>query len=79
METTDFNRQMNRPIRKNEISGVSRAIHKTMISYEQNTSLINKIKPAEFTIKVANTLEERETASSGFKLPSVQTSNDKAS
>lgn len=42
------------------ISGVSLAIRKTMFSLKNSTPLIEKEKSEEFTIKVANTLEERE-------------------
>jgi hypothetical protein len=52
-------------IKKNAPSNVSIAIQKTMHSYETNTALIEKEKTNEFTIKIANTLEEREET---FKL-----------
>ena len=41
-------------------SGVSIAIRKTMSSLENGDPLVEKVKPSGFTIKVANTLEERE-------------------
>ena len=46
--------------RKQNSSGVSLAIAKTMVSYENNEPLIDKEQKSEFTIKIANTLEERE-------------------
>lgn len=52
-------------IKNRTTSGLSIAIHKTMSSYESNVALIEKAKPSEFTIKIANTLEEREEV---FKL-----------
>lgn len=47
-------------LRKQSASGVSLAIRKTMFSYNSQTSLLEKTKPQEFTIKIANNLEERE-------------------
>lgn len=41
-------------------SGVSLAIAKTMTSYENRQPLIEKESKSEFTIKIANTQEERE-------------------
>lgn len=52
-------------IKNRTTSGLSIAIQKTMSSYESNAALIEKAKPSEFIIKVANTLEEREEV---FKL-----------
>ena len=45
---------------KNSASGLSIAIRNTMASYENASPLVEKLAPAEFTIKIANTLEERE-------------------
>lgn len=42
------------------ISGVSLAINKTMASYQKGIPLVERPSTAGFTIKVANTLEERE-------------------
>jgi hypothetical protein len=50
--------------RKSE-SGVSIAIRNTMTSFHKEEELVEKIKPSEFIIKIANTLDEREAA---FKL-----------
>ena len=47
-------------VQKQSISGVSLAIRKTMASYLDKSPLIEKTKPSEFTIKIANTLEERQ-------------------
>lgn len=47
--------------RRSSTTGLSLAINKTMASFSSGTSIIEKISPAEFTIKVANTLEERES------------------
>lgn len=52
-------------ISKKSESGVSKAIRKTMTSFHREEELVEKIKPSEFTIKIANSLEEREAA---FKL-----------
>lgn len=41
-------------------SGLSIAIRDTMVSYHDKTPLVEKPKPSEFSIKIANTLEERE-------------------
>ena len=41
------------------LSGVSIAIRKTMSSFKNDSPLIEKKTPAEFSIKLANTLEER--------------------
>lgn len=49
-------------LRKQSTSGVSLAIRKTMFSYNSQAPLLEKAKPQEFTIKIANTLEEREAA-----------------
>lgn len=46
--------------RRQTSSGVSLAIAKTMTSYENNKPLVEKTSKSEFTIKIANTLEERE-------------------
>jgi len=43
-------------------TGVSEAIRDTIISFSTGTNIISKPVPSEFTIKVANTLEEREAA-----------------
>lgn len=45
---------------KNSTSGVSIAIKNTITSLQSNKPLINTVKPSEFSVKVANTLEERE-------------------
>lgn len=47
-------------VQKKSISGVSLAIRNTLTSYYNEKPLIEKPKPSEFTIKIANTLEERE-------------------
>ena len=47
-------------VKNNSTSEVSQAIKKTMFSYKQEVSLIEKIKPKALTIKIANTTEERE-------------------
>lgn len=50
-------------------SGVSIAIRDTLQSSKNGTKLIDKNLPAEFTIKVANTLEEREAVFNlGYKI-----------
>ena len=41
-------------------SGLSAAIHLTMDSYHQGRALLEKSKTPDFTIKIANSLEERE-------------------
>lgn len=41
-------------------SGTSIGIKKTMASFQKGESLVEKPKPGEYTIKVANTIEERE-------------------
>ena len=41
-------------------SSVSIGIQKTFETFQQGNRLINKLKPGTFTIKIANTLEERE-------------------
>jgi len=46
--------------KKTAISNVSRAIQKTMACYKRNTSLIENKAKQDFSIKIANTLEERE-------------------
>ena len=45
---------------KKSASGLSLAIRKTLFSFKNNSSLVEKSNAGEFTIKVANTLEERE-------------------
>mgnify|MGYP003475448998 FL=1 len=52
-------------VRRQTSSGVSIGMRNTMTSIIKGNSLVEKPKPAEFTIKVANTLEEREAV---FKL-----------
>lgn len=52
-------------VRRQTESGVSIGIRKTMTSINNGGSLVEMPKPAEFTIKVANNLEEREAV---FKL-----------
>jgi hypothetical protein len=47
---------------KNAPSGLSSAIQKTMVSLKNDKPLIEKQAKGEFTIKIANTLEEREAA-----------------
>lgn len=47
-------------IKRQTISGVSTGINNTMASFRACSPLIEKNKPSEFTIKVANTLAERE-------------------
>ena len=42
------------------ISGISAAIQTTMSSLHQNLPLVETSKTKEFTIKIANTLQERE-------------------
>ena len=44
------------------LSGVSIAIRNTMMSYQNQHPLLEKLKPSEFSIKIANTLEERDAA-----------------
>jgi len=46
--------------RRSTPTGLSLAIRKTMTSFSSGTNLIEKKTPSEFTIKIANTLEERE-------------------
>ena len=41
-------------------SGLSIAIRDTMVSYQEHRPLVEKPKPSVFSIKVANSLEERE-------------------
>lgn len=48
--------------KRESISSVSVAIRKTLISLNSNESLIENKKKLEFSIKIANTLEEREAA-----------------
>ena len=48
-------------VRKHSESSVSIGIRKTMISLQNGNSLVEKQKPGEYTIKIANTLEERES------------------
>ena len=43
-------------IKKQSVSGVSIAIKNTMHSYQNSSPLVEKCKPKEFTIKIANTL-----------------------
>ncbi len=45
---------------KHSPSGVSIAIQNTMAFKQQAVPLIDKLNPAEFTVKIANTLQERE-------------------
>jgi N-acyl-L-homoserine lactone synthetase len=45
---------------KNNISGISAAIQCTMNSLQENNLLLDSSKTKEFTIKIANTLQERE-------------------
>lgn len=45
---------------KPSASGLSIAIRDTMSSYHENRPLVAKQQPSEFSIKIANTLEERE-------------------
>ena len=52
-------------VRRQTSSGVSIGMRRTMSAHKNGVALIEKPKPAEFTIKVANTLEEREAV---FKL-----------
>lgn len=42
-------------------TGLSLAIQNTLISIENDQTVANKAKPVEFKIKVANTMEERES------------------
>lgn len=46
--------------RRNRESGTSIGMKKTMASFQKGEPLFEKPKPGDFTIKVANTLEERE-------------------
>lgn len=46
--------------RRQKLSGLSVAIKNTIASYRGGNSLIEKSANSEFTIKIANTLEERE-------------------
>mgnify|MGYP006375139841 CR=1 FL=1 len=48
--------------KRQSLSAVSLAINTTMASYENGLNLIEKSNKPEFTIKIANTLEEREAA-----------------
>ena len=50
---------------KRQLTGLSIAINKTMVSYRNGSPLVVKPADKEFSIKIANTLEEREAA---FKL-----------
>lgn len=50
---------------KKSASGVSLAIRKTLFSFKNKSTLIEKSNAEEYTIKIANTLEEREAV---FKL-----------
>lgn len=54
-----------KPFAKNNDSAVSVAINKTMNSLQNGNLISNALKPNEFIIKIANTLEEREAV---FKL-----------
>jgi hypothetical protein len=47
-------------VKSSAASGVSIGIKQTMASLKNCAPLIEKVKPSEFTIKVANTLAERE-------------------
>lgn len=47
-------------VRRETTSGLSLAISKTMKSYLNQEPLLEKQKQSDFTIKIANTLEERE-------------------
>jgi hypothetical protein len=51
--------------KKQRASGVSVGIKETLVSMEKGCQLIDFPKPAEFIVKIANTLEEREAV---FKL-----------
>lgn len=51
--------------KKQRASGVSVGIKETLVSMANGNQLINIPKPAEFIVKIANTLEEREAV---FKL-----------
>ncbi len=56
-------------VRRQTESGVSIGIRKTITSLQNGTKLIEMTKPAEFTIKIANTLEEREAVFNlGYKI-----------
>jgi hypothetical protein len=48
--------------KRNPLSGVSIAITSTMDAHEKKAPLIDKNKTSEFTIKIANRLEERDAA-----------------
>ena len=52
-------------INKKSNSGVSIAIRKTLFSLKNNQPLLDNTKPKEFTVRVANSMEEREAV---FKL-----------
>lgn len=54
---------------KRSASGVSIAIKKTMASFQSGVSLLEKRNKSEFTIKIANTLAEREAVYNlGYKV-----------
>ena len=54
---------------KKSASGVSIAIKNTMASYLSGAALLEKANSSEFTIKIANTLEEREAVYNlGYKV-----------
>lgn len=48
--------------KRNPLSSVSIAIRKTLDAYENNMPLIERQKPVDFSIKIANHLEERDAA-----------------
>lgn len=47
---------------KKSLSGLSSAIQKTMLSFESSQPLLDRCSKGSFSIKIANTLEEREAA-----------------
>ena len=47
--------------RQRSASGVSIGLRKSMVSVQKKQEVLNKSNSSEFTVKVANTLEERET------------------
>lgn len=56
-------------VRRHTESGVSIGIRNTIASLDNGSELVQMPKPAEFTIKVANTLEEREAVFNlGYKI-----------
>jgi hypothetical protein len=48
--------------KQKSISGVSLAIRDTMVAYKNQSTLLERQIPSEFSIKIANTLEERQAA-----------------